>query len=197
MSGTHVHGTDDLTCPPKHRTSRVKCLVKDTKRQFSTSDSCQYISFVRISSVGLVIEHHEITANLKLSVSVRMWMLLDSIDGFPQWHNYGGGGVGKGDASGGFESGKFPWMVYLVSVYLRACFGTFALNCKGFRLFTGLVFLRHASVMAHHHTPKNDLRGVIFSTPKSSKITHSLIPNTHLQHTWTLRNAICVHSRHF
>ena len=96
----------------------------------------------------------------------------------------GGWGVGKGDASGGFESGKFPWMVYLVSVYLDACFGTFALSCKGFRLYQGLVFLRHASVMAHHHTPKNDLRGVIFSTPKSSKITHSFdtkyTPTAHL-----------------
>ena len=31
VSGTRVHGTDGLTCPPKHRTSRVKCLAQEHK----------------------------------------------------------------------------------------------------------------------------------------------------------------------
>ena len=44
--------------------------------------------------------------------------------------------------------------------------------------------LRCASVIAHHHTPILVLKSAIFSTPKSGKIIHNKIQNSHLQHTW-------------
>ena len=53
-------------------------------------------------------------------------------------------------------------------------------------------FLRCASTIAHHHTPKMVLRSVIFSTPKSgknyTKLDTKCLPTAHLN---ILRSAIC------
>ena len=41
VSGTHVHGTNGLTRPPKHGTSRVKCLVQGYKGKNPRIHSCK------------------------------------------------------------------------------------------------------------------------------------------------------------